>query len=124
MLHHALFSPETTSLSRFEFVTDVDYGGNVRRAAIVEDVSENVEQEGYPLCNPGQFMPWFYLPSLKSLTLWARTKRILNVTDNKPNLSQLQHLALSRATFQEDQLPELLSLRSSLKSLHLGMAYK
>lgn len=124
MLHHALFSLETTSLSKFNFVTDVDYGGNVRRAAIVEDVNENLEEEGYPLCNPRQFLSWFHLPSLQSLSLWARTQKILDTAERRPDLSQLRHLALVRATLQEDQLPELLSLCSSLKVLHLGMAYK
>ena len=124
MLHHALFSLETTSLSKFNFVTDVDYGGNVRRAAIVEDVNENLEEEGYPSCNPGQFLPWFYLPSLQSLSLWARTKKILDAPEDRPDLSQLRHLALIRTTLQEDQLPGLLSLCPSLKVLHLGMAYK
>ncbi|KAA8643592.1 uncharacterized protein ATNIH1004_010361 [Aspergillus tanneri] len=124
MLHHALSSPETTALSRFKFVTDVDYGGNVQRAAIVEDVNKNLEEKGYPLCNPGRFLPWFHHPSLKSLTLWTRAKKILDVPQNRRNLSQLRHLALNRATLREDELPELLSLCSSLKVLRLGMAYK
>ena len=124
MLHHALFSQESTSLSRFNFLTDVDYGGNVRRAAIVDDVNENLVEEGYPLCNPRQFLPWFHLPSLRSLSLWARTRKILDTAERRPDLSQLRHLALVRATLQEDQLPELLSLCSSLEVLHLGMAYK
>ena len=124
MLHHAVFSQEETSFSRFNFLSTVDYGGNVRRATIVEDVNENLEEEGYPSCNPRQFLPWFHLPSLQSLSLWARTRKILDGPVTRPDLSQLRRLALVRATLQEDQLPELLSLCTSLEALHLGMAYK
>lgn len=71
MLHHALSSLEPKSLSKFNFVADVDYSGNVHRAAIVKDVNENLGDEGYPLCSPGQFLAWFYFASLQSVSLWA-----------------------------------------------------
>lgn len=123
MLRHALFPPTQNNLSKFKNLTEVDYGGNVRRATIFDDYPEILEEEGYPLCNTDQFPPWFYLPSLRSLTIWLRTKQSLGMPDGRPDLTRLERLIVPRATINEDQVPTLLSLTPNLKILLLGLAY-
>lgn len=124
MLRHALFSPAKGSISEFTSLAEVDYGGNVRRATINDDMPEIYDDEGYPSCNPDQFVAWFYLPSLHSLAIWLRTKEGLERPGRRANLAQLRNLVLARATIHEDQVPGLLSSATNLKTLHLGMAYR
>ncbi|KAJ5594250.1 uncharacterized protein N7459_000458 [Penicillium hispanicum] len=124
MLRHALFSSSQSSLSRFHSLTEVDYGGNVRRDMISGGPPEIHEEPGYPQCNPAQFPAWFYLPSLQSLAIWLRTKQDIELPERCPSLSRLRCLILARTTIREGQVPSLLSLCPRLKTLHLGMAYR
>ncbi|KAJ5709519.1 hypothetical protein N7493_009810 [Penicillium malachiteum] len=109
MLRHAL-SSSSSSLSNFESLKDVDYGGNIRRDKLSD--------------GPDQFPPWFYLPSLRSLTIWLRTKQGIELPGGLPDLSHLQSLILARATIQETKIPEILALAPHLQTLHLGVAYR
>lgn len=123
MLRHTLCS-SSNLLSQFHFLTDVDYGANVRRDEVSYGHPEIYDEPGYPECNPEQFPAWFYLPALRSLKIWLRTKQGIKLPDRDPDLSRLERLILSRATIQEAQVPSILSLATSLKTLHLGMAYR
>ncbi|KAL4889136.1 hypothetical protein BDV59DRAFT_187268 [Aspergillus ambiguus] len=123
MLRHALSSSKS-SLSQFSLLTDVDYGGNIRRDTISGGLPEIHEEPGYPQCNPEQFPAWFYLPSLRSLTIWLRTKQGIELPDRRPDLSRLQCLILARTTIQEAQVTSILSLTPRLETLHLGMTYR
>lgn len=127
MLRHSL-SSSNPSLSRFHSLTDVDYGANVRRATRsmgAPEIFDEVEEPGYPECNPEQFPAWFYLPSIRSLKIWLRTKNGIQLPDrNLPDLSGLERLILSRTTIQEAQVSDILPLAPRLKTLHLGMAYR
>lgn len=135
MLKHALFSsPEdaTSPLSRFQYLEELDYGGNVRIAERVEeyvDLNDLNATAGYPDCEPDQFMAWFYLPSLKSLAIWLRDARDIGtsaIVDRKTNLSQLHTLILTRPTIRELDVLFLLSqaANGALHTLHLGLAYR
>lgn len=122
MLRHALSSP---SLSKFDSLTDVDYGANVRRDEVCRGLPEIHDLPGYPECNPEQFPAWFYLPSLRSLKMWLRTKEGIELPDQpRPDLSRLQRLILARTTIPETQVPNILPLAPNLKTLHLGMTYR
>ncbi|KAJ5263472.1 hypothetical protein N7478_011077 [Penicillium angulare] len=123
MLRHALSSKQ---LSQFNFLTHVDYGANVRRDEMSFGEALIHEEPGYPECNPKQFPAWFYLPALRSLKIWLRTKKGIELPSpyGRPDLSRLERLILTRATIEENQAPSILSLAPSLKTLHLGMAYR
>lgn len=128
MLRHALSSP-SKQLSRFDLLTRVDYGSNIRRDStcwwpVDGQLYPYPEVHAYPECNPEQFPAWFYLPALRSLKIWLRTKQGIELPHRcAPDLSRLERLVLSRATIYEAQVPGILSLAPSLKTLHLGMAY-
>jgi len=72
MLRHALFSAplEGGSLSAFDSFIMVDYGGNVRQSELLEEIGDFNDVPGYPTCDSEQFMAWFYLPSIQSLSIW------------------------------------------------------
>ncbi|KAJ5084251.1 hypothetical protein NUU61_008830 [Penicillium alfredii] len=125
MLRHALLSSSSkSSLSRFNSLTDVDYGANVPCDQQSFGYPEIYQDRGYPQCNPEQFPAWFYLPSLRSLKIWLQTKQGVELPDRTPDLSRLQRLILARTTIQEAQVPKVLSLAPHLETLHLGMAYR
>ncbi|OGM41706.1 F-box domain protein [Aspergillus bombycis] len=117
MLKQALFSPNGV-LSTFQHLEIVDYGGNVPIAE-----HEDESRDGYPACNPDQFMAWFYLPSLRHLSIWLRD--ISELQDNVPklHLNNLETLILARTTISESDVSFLLSQTPNLRTLHLGLAY-
>lgn len=125
MLRHALFSSES-SLSKFALLEEVDYGANIRRDQQSFGHPEIYEDPGYPECNPDQFPAWFYLPSLRSLKIWLRTKQGIEIPEatKKPELPRLQRLILARTTIPESEVPKILSYAPGLSTLHLGMAYR
>lgn len=129
MLRHALFSAplEGGVLSAFNSLRMVDYGGNVRQSEFLEKIGDFNDVPGYPICDSEQFMAWFYLPSIQSLSIWLRsTEGVLNVNPNgqQPKLHQLHTLLLPRTTIDEADVSPLLSKTTSLRTLHLGMAYR
>lgn len=123
MLCHTLFS-SSKPLSQFQLLTDVDYGANIRRDEISYGDPDIYNAPGCPECNPEHFPIWFYLPALRSLKIWLRTRQGIRLPDRDPDLSRLERLILSRATIQEAQVPSIISLATSLKPLSLGMAYR
>ncbi|KAJ5721978.1 hypothetical protein N7488_000013 [Penicillium malachiteum] len=123
MLWHAL-SSSSSSFFKFKSLKDVDYGGNIRRDKLSDGPDVIDDEPGYPYCNPQRFPPWFYLPSLRSLTIWLRTKQGIELPSGSLDLSHLQSLILARTTIQETRIPEILSLAPRLQTLHLGMAYR
>ncbi|THC91499.1 hypothetical protein EYZ11_009030 [Aspergillus tanneri] len=127
MMKHALFSAPEGLLSRFTSLATVDYGSNVPIAEEFNPLFNSFDTTpGYPLCDPNQFMAWFHLPSIQSLSIWLRSFQEVITERSRPqaNLNQLQTLVLARATIREDEVPDLLSQMSTLKTLHLGLAYR
>lgn len=123
MLRHALFIAPEGVLSTFNSLEIVDYGGNAR-------IQEEIRAIGDPDWHSQQFMPWFYLPSLRSLCIWIRSMDgIIGVGDAKSstwqsNLHQLHTLILPQTTVNEIEFPSLLSRTTALKTFHWGIAYK
>ena len=125
MLRHALFSAPEGVLSTFNRLTTVDYGSNVRQSELLEEIEDFDSAPGYPACDPDQFMAWFYLPSIRSLAIWLRNANdVISNKGQQSNLNQLHTLLLPRTTIDEEEVPLLLSQTTSLKTLHLGMAYR
>lgn len=125
MLKHALLSAPEGSLSNFNSLTTVDYGSNV-------PMSENRHLglygpyyiDGYPLCDPNQFMAWFHLPSIRSLSIWLQRSQDVITSQQQANLRHVHTLIIARSTIQEEEVPCLLSQMPALRRLHLGIAYR
>ncbi|KGO77731.1 hypothetical protein PITC_010010 [Penicillium italicum] len=121
MLHHALFgnAPPGT-LSRFSKLEMADYGSNFPLTQFTEGIS---------LGRSYQFSPWFHLPSLKTLEIWLyRIEGISIFPEEMPktslNLPNLRSLVIAKTRVLPGDINRLLSQLPSLKSLHVGMAYK
>lgn len=71
-LRHALFSVPKGTLSIFNYLSMIYYGGNVRQSDYRGDWG-HFYYRCYPSCAPWQFMAWFYLPSVRSLFIWLRS---------------------------------------------------
>ena len=69
ILKHGLFSDSECVLSNFDSLVTVDYGSNVRIAEYMKEISDLDYVDGYPPCDPDQFMAWFHLPSVISLAI-------------------------------------------------------
>ena len=124
MLKHALFTAPEGLLSKFEFLATVDYGSNVPLAEEYNPIYTRSDVEGYPPCEPGQFMAWFHLPSIQSLSIWLRTfQDVMSPSYPMGNFNNIHTLVLARATIQEVDVLHLLDQMHALKTLHLGLAY-
>lgn len=125
MLKHALFSAPKGVLSSFGSLTAIDYGSNVPLSEEYDPLFNIFEKvDGYPPCDPCQFMAWFHLPCVQSISIWLRDFKDVITSENQGNLSNLHTLVIARATIKEQDVPSLLSRLTSLKTLHLGMAYR
>lgn len=125
MLKHALFSAPKGVLSSFDSLRAIDYGSNVPLSEEFDPLFNIFDKlDGYPPCDPGQFMAWFHLPSIQSISIWLRTFEDVILNEDQGNLSNLHTLVIARATIKEQDVPSLLSQLTSLKTLHLGMAYR
>lgn len=130
MLRHALSKTPKGVLSTFKFLEMVDYGGTVRLTGEIEAIKDLEYVDGYPYCDPQQFMPWSYLPSLTSLSfwLWGMEGNIgveyMDSSIQHSNLHQLHTLIRPQTTIKETELPFFLSQITSLKTFHLGIAYR
>lgn len=126
MLKHALFSAPEGVLSSFGSLTAIDYGSNVPLSEEFDPLlTRRLEKvDGYPPCDPGQFMAWFHLPKVQSISIWLRNFEGVITSEEQGNLSNLQTLVLARATISDEDVPTLLAPLTSLKTLHLGMAYR
>ena len=74
MMKHAVFSTPNTVLSSFHCLTAIDYGSNVPRSEEFDPIFNTFDKlNGYPPCDPNQFMAWFHLPSIQSIFIWLRS---------------------------------------------------
>ena len=122
MLKHALFSTPENSLSKFDSLTVADYGGNVTGPEFIDFHVLNFTPHGLPDCDPDQFMAWFHLPSINSLSIWLRSFKDVLTMDSERQIRNLHTLVLARSTIEEGDIACLLS-KAFLKTLHLGLAY-
>ncbi|KAJ5159317.1 uncharacterized protein N7500_008968 [Penicillium coprophilum] len=129
MIRHALLSAPKNTLSRFSKLAIVEYGLNVPGPRLFNETRWNFI-DPFPFCNPDQFAGWFYLPSLESLEIWLQNSEGIGNELSQPtgssklaHLAQLKRLVLTESSIQEDEVRNLLSHLSSLKSLHLGLVY-
>lgn len=129
MMRHALLSAPENTLSRFSELSVVEYGLNVPSARMFNETRWDFI-DAFPVCNPEQFAGWFYLPSLKSLEMWLQSFEGVGNELSKPagssklaHLAQPERLVLTESSVEEDEVRNLLSHLSSLKSVHLGLVY-
>lgn len=124
MLRHALFTSPEGLLSKFESLATVNYGSNVPLSEEYDPIFTRSVVEGYPPCEPKQFMAWFHLPSIQSLSIRLRTfQDAIKPFYPIGNFSNIHILVLTRATIQEEDVLNLLDQMHALKPLHLGLAY-
>lgn len=121
MLRHALFSAPNGTMSKFAHLATVDYGSNVPLSEEEEPLYEHYP-EGYPSCDPSQFMAWFHLPSVVSISIWLQNFQ--DAITSQKQLEQVHTLVLARSTLADQEVYDLLQHTPNLKSLHLGLAYK
>lgn len=125
MLKHALLTAPEGLLSKFESLATVDYGSNVPSSEEYDPEFTRSDVEGYPPCEPGQFMAWFHLPSIQSLSIWLRTfQGAMTPCYPMGNFNNIRTLVLARATIQAEDVADLLLQMHALKTLHLALAYR
>ena len=125
MLKHALLSAPEGLLSTFNSLTTVDYGSDVPMSESWHlGTDDPYYMDGYPVCDPNQFMAWFRLPSIRSLSIWLRSSQDIITSQQQANLRHVHTLIIARSTIQEEEVPSLLSQMPALRRLHLGMAYR
>lgn len=71
MLKHAILSAPEGLLSNFNDLEMVDNGANVSEGDYISHLSQIDKTDGYPSCDPNQFMVWFHFPPVKPLGLWT-----------------------------------------------------
>ncbi|KAJ5542874.1 hypothetical protein N7535_005297 [Penicillium sp. DV-2018c] len=123
---HSLFGNAPLGvLTKFMKLEKVDYASNVPLSL---SNYRNDRAEGY------QFMPWYYLPSLKSLENWLQnawgvcpSPLGLEPVERPPSpsldLSKLRTLVIMRSTLQCNHTAKLLSGVPYLRSLHIGVIF-
>lgn len=84
MLRHALFSAPNGTMSESAHLSTIDYGSNVPLSEEEEPLHEYYP-EGYPSCNRSQFMAWFHLPSVVSISIWLRDFQDAIISQNNSN---------------------------------------
>lgn len=123
MIRHALLSAPSNTLSRFTELSLVEYGLNVPYSRVSGgDMSSCVYPEAFPSCDPEQFAGWFYLPSLQSLEIWLQSFQGVDLS-KMGHLARLERLVVMESYIDEDEVRDLLSLLSSIQSIHLGLVY-
>ena len=128
MMRHAMLStPSDTTLSRFSVLSLVEYGLNVPGSRLWNETLYNYI-DAFPVCNPEQFAGWFYLPALKSLEIWLQSfegvgEELSKRSSKLTHLANLERLVLTESSVEEEDIRNLLSLLSSVKSLNLGLVY-
>lgn len=122
MIECAVFLPDRGHLPIFDKLEKADYGSNL---PMYEEFNERLDPfpDPPPACMSDQFAGWFYLPALRHLEIWLRDTTRLKERQTSPDLSNLRTLVLARATIPEEDVPFILSRATSLRNLHLGLAY-
>ncbi|OQE42388.1 hypothetical protein PENCOP_c004G01403 [Penicillium coprophilum] len=121
VLHHSLFGNAPPGvLTQFSKLEMADYGSNLPLTEFRECVNP---RKAY------QFIPWFYLPSLKILEIWLHSVEGICVFSGRiPRISlgfsNLRSLVIAKAAVLPEDIATLLSRLPYLESLHVGMAYK
>lgn len=121
MLNHAQSNPSNGILSTFASLETVDYGSNVPLAKLYNPIFDSFDDcDGYPSCNPEQFIALFHLPAIKSLSVWLR-----HFHHPIPCLQDLHTLVLARSNMEAEDIHDLLAWKlPALKTLYLGLAYR
>lgn len=120
MLKHALFTAPKGRLSTFECLAFVDYGSNVPISPDSEYVDGGYV-DGHPSCEPGQFMAWFYLPSLRTLWIWLQDCQEILACKRRTSFDRVGSIVLARPNIREEEAIYLLYLMKVPKRLHVGM---
>ncbi|KAJ5194278.1 hypothetical protein N7491_001614 [Penicillium cf. griseofulvum] len=121
LLHQSLFGNAPPGvLTRFSKLEMVDYGSNLPITEFRDTIYS---------AEPCQFIPWFHLPSLKTLEIWLQSLDGITVFPGQmPKrswmLPNLRTLVLAKAGVYPDDIATLLCQFPYLESLHVGMAYK
>ncbi|CAG8890574.1 unnamed protein product [Penicillium egyptiacum] len=121
MLHHSLFgNAPPGAISRFSKLEMADYGSNLPLTEFRDAVRFGAS------C---QFVPWFHLPSLRTLEIWLHNMEgICFFPAQTPrgflNLPNLRSLVIAKTRAPPEDIATLLSQLPYLESLHVGMAYK
>ncbi|KAJ5392233.1 hypothetical protein N7509_007723 [Penicillium cosmopolitanum] len=123
MIRHALLSAPPDTLSKFAELSLVEYGLNVPCSRVSQgNPSDCIYPEAFPSCDPDQSAGWFYLPSLQSLEIWLQRFQGVDLS-KMGHLAKLERLVIMESYIDEDEVRGLLSLLSSIQSLHLGLVY-
>ncbi|CAI7596003.1 unnamed protein product [Penicillium pancosmium] len=123
MIRHALLSAPPNTLSNFSELSIVEYGLNVPCSRVSQgNPSSCIFPEAFPTCDPNQFAGWFYLPSLQSLEIWLQNFSGVDLS-NVNHLAKLKRLVIMESYIDENEVRDLLSLLSSIETIHLGLVY-
>lgn len=68
-----LFSLLLKVRCRLNYLTMVDYGDNVRQSEFLKEIGDFHDVDDYASCAPWQLMAWFFIPSIRSLSIWLRS---------------------------------------------------
>lgn len=122
MLKHALFSAPEGTMSNFNHLILVDYGSNIPVPKWEQDIWYEEGEEGYPICDPNQFMAWFHLPSVQSISIWLQSLQGAIISEKQ--LKQVTSLVLARSSFTHREVYSLLQSTPNLQALHMGIAFQ
>lgn len=118
MLKHALFSAPEGTMSKFSRSLLADYGSNV---PYPEWYTSYRYDDGYPVCDPKQFMAWLHLPSVQFLLIWLQNFQ--NAINYQEQLKQVTSFVLARSPLTDREVYSLLKVAPNLRALHMGIAY-
>lgn len=54
---------------RFNYLNMLDYGGNVRQSEFLKEIGNFHDVDDYASCAPWQLMAWFFMPTIRSLSI-------------------------------------------------------
>ncbi|ODM15492.1 hypothetical protein SI65_09095 [Aspergillus cristatus] len=117
-LKHALFTAQKGMLSIFESLAVVNYGSNIPIPPDPEYVDVGYV-DGHPSCEPGQFMAWFYLPSLRKLWIWLQDCQEILACKRQTSFDRVRSLVLAQPTIREEEAIFLFESLSLYRSGHM-----
>ncbi|KAJ5691495.1 hypothetical protein N7488_012230 [Penicillium malachiteum] len=130
MLNHAMFTAPEETLSKFEHLERVEYGPNSARIRLDHNIvysttyAPNIRAQH----NPYQFTGFFFLPSLKMLSMWISTSlvpRLLSDANKKRphTMGNLHSLHFEGTCVKACDVNFLLKNMTNLKQLSLQLSY-